>query len=218
MKRFLISLFISFMTIMSVSSCGVASLALSATSLALNTASLVGHSALLAHDLTTYVGDHKTAYTFELVSMTNDGGIMGGEILYPTADNQYKAEFKDDLIDFTFCFKYNCIAPAFKSQTNTYITINWNDIVLDGSQKLLWKDGNSSMSTLTRAGFNEAYLYVIFDKVSRTYRTLPVYVSQKKADEANLVGQTFTLAFRIINVDKVITYTATIKIADITVS
>lgn len=109
------------------------------------------------------------------------------------------------------------MAPAFKSQTSSYITINWNDIVMDGTQKLLWKDGNSSMSTITKAGFNEASLYVIFDKISKTYRTLPVYTSQKKADEANLVGQTFTLAFPIINVDSVITYTATIKIADIKV-
>lgn len=217
MKRFF-SILVSFLLmVLAISSCGVASLALSATSLALNTASLVGHSALLAHDLNTYVGDHKTAYTFELVSMTNDGGIEGGEVVYPTADKQYRAEFRDDLIDFTFCFKYNCMAPAFKSQTSSYITINWNDIVMDGTQKLLWKDGNSSMSTITKAGYNEASLYVIFDKVSKTYRTLPVYTSQKKADEANLVGQTFTLAFPIINVDKVITYTATIKIADIIV-
>lgn len=75
MKHFSTVLFSLILTVSTISSCGVASLALSATSLALNTASLVGHSALLAHDLNTYVGDHKTAYTFELVSMTNDGGI-----------------------------------------------------------------------------------------------------------------------------------------------
>ena len=169
MKRYISLIAVGLGVIVSVNSCSVASLALYATSLALGTASLVGHSALLAHDLTTYVGSHKTAYTFELVELANDGGIGGGKILHPTADNQYRAEFKDDLIDFTFCYKYNCIVPAFKGCTNSY-------------------------------------------------RTLPLYVSQKKADESNLVGQTFTLTFPIINVDKVITYTATIKINSITVN
>lgn len=75
MKRYISILAIFAGTVLSVSSCGVASLALHATSLALSTASLVGHSALLAHDLHTYVGSHKTAYTFELVDMANDGGI-----------------------------------------------------------------------------------------------------------------------------------------------
>lgn len=211
MKRFFTLLTVVSLTVFSVSSCAIASLALS-------TASLVGHSALLAHDLNTYVGSHKTAYTFELVDMTNDGGIGGGKVLYPTADNQYKAEFKDNLVDFTFYYKYNCLVPAFKGQSNAYLTINWNDIVMDGKQKLLWKDGNSSMSTITKAGYNEANLYVIYDSVSATYRTLPLYTSQKKADEANLVGQTFTLTFPLINVDKVITYTATIKISEVKVN
>lgn len=199
------------LTILSVSSCAVVGLALS-------TASLVGHSALLAHDLNTYVGSHKTAYTFEFVDMTNDGGIGGGQIVQPIADNQNKAEYRDDLIDFTFCYKFNCLAPAFKGSSSSYLTINWNDIVMEGSQKLLWRDGNSSMSTITKAGFNEANLYVVYDTVFKTYRTLPLYTSQRKADEAKLVGQTFKLTFPLINVDKVITYTATIKIVEISVN
>ena len=89
---------------------------------------------------------------------------------------------------------------------------------MEGTQKLLWKDGNSSMSTITKAGFNEANLYVVYDSVSATYRTLPLYTSQKKVDEAKLVGQTFTLTFPIINVDKVITYTATLKITAVNVN
>ena len=218
MKRIINFLTLSVIIIATVSSCGVASLALHATSLALNTASLVGHSALLAHDLHTYVGSHKTAYTFELVDMVNDGGIEGGKVIYPTADTQYRAEFTDELIDFTFCYKYNCFVTAFKGQSNSYLTINWNDVVMEGTQKLLWKDGNSTMSTITKAGFNEANLYVVYDSVSATYRTLPLYTSQKKADEANLVGQTFTLTFPIINVDKVITYTATLKITAVNVN
>lgn len=218
MKRYITLVLVILGTAFSVCSCGVASLALHATSLALSTASLVGHSALLAHDLHTYVGSHKTAYTFELVDMTNDGDISGGKVINQIADNQYRAEYRDDLLDFTFCYKYNCLVPAFKGCTNSYLTINWNDVVMEGTQKLLWKDGNSSMSTITKAGYNEANLYVVYDTVSATYRTLPLYVSQKKADEANLVGQTFSLTFPIINVDKVITYTATIKIASITVN
>lgn len=209
MKRFFI-LLAAGLTILTVNSCSVVSLALS-------TASLVGHSALLAHDLTTFVGSHKTAYTFELVSMTNDGGIGNASIVNPLADSESNAEFKDDLIDFTFQYKYNCFVPAFKGQSNQYLTINWNDIVMDGSRKLLWRDGNSSLSTITKAGYNEANLYVVYDSVSGTHRTLPLYVSQAKADEANLAGQTFTLVFPIINVDKVITYTATIKITNISV-
>ena len=218
MKRYISILAIFAGTVLSVSSCGVASLALHATSLALSTASLVGHSALLAHDLHTYVGSHKTAYTFELVDMANDGGIEGGKIVYPTADTQYRAEYKDNLIDFTFCYKYNCLVPAFKGQSNSYLTINWNDVVMEGTQKLLWKDDNSSMSTITKAGYNEANLYVVYDSVSATYRTLPLFTSQKKADEAQLVGQSFTLTFPIINVDKVITYTATVKITSVDVN
>lgn len=209
MKRYFI-LLAAGLTILTVNSCSVVSLALS-------TASLVGHSALLAHDLTTFVGSHKTAYTFELVSMTNDGGIENASIVNPVADSESKAEFKDDLIDFTFQYKYNCLVPAFKGQSNQYLTINWNDIVMDGSKKLLWRDGNASLSTITKAGYNEANLYVVYDSVSGTYRTLPLYVSQAKADEANLVGQTFTLNFPIIIVDKVITYTATIKISNVSV-
>ena len=211
MKRIFSILTLLSLTILSVSSCAVVGLALS-------TASLVGHSALLAHDLNTYVGSHKTAYTFELVSMSNDGGINGGQITYPTADSQYKAEFKDNLVDFTFYYKYNCLVPGFKGQSNAYLQINWNDVVMDGTRKLLWKDGNSSMSTITKAGVNEASLYVIYDSVSATYRTLPLYTSQKKADESKLVGECFTLTFPIINVDKVITYTATVKITGITVN
>lgn len=211
MKRSFTQLTLVILTALSVSSCSIVGLALS-------TASLVGHSALLAHDLNTYVGSHKTAYTFELVEMTNDGGIGGGKVVYPTADNQYKAEFQDDLVDFTFYYRYNCLVPAFKGRTNTYLTINWNDIVMEGTRKLLWKDGNSSMSTITKAGFNEANLYVIYDSVSATYRTLPLYTSQKKADESGLEGQIFTLSFPIIMTDKVITYTATVKISDIKVS
>ncbi len=209
MKRYFL-LLAAGLTLLTVNSCSVVSLALS-------TASIVGHSALLAHDLTSFVGSHKTAYTFELVSMTNDGGIGNPSIVNPVADSESKAEFKDDLIDFTFQYKYNCFVPAFKGQSNQYLTINWNDIVMDGSRKLLWRDGNASLSTITRAGYNEANLYVVYDSVSGTHRTLPLYVSQAKADEANLVGQTFTLVFPIINVDKVITYTATIKITNISV-
>lgn len=209
MKRYFI-LLAAGLTLLTVNSCSV-------VSLALRTASIVGHSALLAHDLTTFVGSHKTAYTFELISMTNDGGIENASIVNPVADSESKAEYKDDLIDFTFQYKYNCLVPAFKGQSNQYLTINWNDIVMDGSRKLLWRDGNASLSTITKAGYNEANLYVVYDSVSGTYRTLPLYVSQAKADEANLVGQTFTLVFPIINVDKVITYTATIKIANISV-
>lgn len=214
-----ISVFAIFVgAILSINSCGVASLALSATSLALGTASLVGHTALLAHDLHTFVGSHKTAYTFELVDMTNDGSIEGGEVVYPTADTQYRAEYRDNLVDFMFCYKNNCLVTAFKGQSNAYLTINWNDIVMEGTQKLLWKNGNSSVSTITKAGFNEANLYVVYDSVSATYRTLPLFVSQKKADEAQLVGQTFTLTFPIINVDKVITYTATVKVTSVNVN
>lgn len=218
MKRFFTIFYIFASIVLSVSSCGVASLALHATSLALNAASLVGHSALLAHDLHTYVGSHKTDYTFELVDMTNDGGIEGGKVVYPTADTEYKAEYRDNLIDFTLCYKNNCLVPAFKGQSSSYLTINWNDIVMEGTQKLLWKDGNSSISSITKAGFNEANLYVVYDSVSGIYRTLPLFTSQKKADEAQLAGQSFTLTFPIINVDKVITYTATVKISSVNIN
>ena len=211
MKRLISNLLILAAIALSVNSCAVVGLALS-------TASLVGQSALLAHSLNTVVGSHKTSYAFELVEMTNDGGFGGGEIVSPVADSQTKAEFRDDLIDFQFHYKHNCLIVGFKGQTSSYLTINWNDIVMEGSQKLLWKDGNSSMSTISKAGFNEANLYVIYDTASSTYRTLPLYTSQKKADEGGLAGQTFTLTFPIIQVDKVITYTAKLKITSITVN
>ena len=215
MKRIILFLTIIGISVTTVTSCGVA---FSAATIALSTASLVGHSAVLAHDLHTYVGSHRTAYSFELVDMINDGSIENGKIVYPTADADHRAEFSDDLINFTFCYKDNCIVAAFKGQSNSYLTINWNDVVMEGTQKLLWRNGNSSMSTITKAGFNVANLYVVYDSLSATFRTLPLYTSQKKADEAKLVGQTFTLNFPIINVDKVITYTTTLKITAVNVN
>lgn len=211
MKRSFAQLSLIILTALSVCSCSIIGLGLALGSAAVS-------SAELAHNLNTYVGSHKTTYSFELVEMTNDGGIGGGKVVYPTADSENKAEFQDDMVDFTFFYKNNCLVPAFKGQTNTYLTINWNDIVMEGTQKLFWKDGSSSMSTITKAAFNEASLYVVYDSVSATCRTLPLYTSQRKADESGLVGQTFTLTFPIIQLDKVITYTAKIKILSISVN
>lgn len=218
MKRFFTILAATGLTIVSLNSCAALQLGLAATELALSTASLVGHSVLLGHDLHTFVGSHKTAYEFEIVDVKNDGGIPTGEIVYPKADNQYKAEYRDGLVDFTFCYSLNCFRLGLKNCTNSYLAINWNDVVMDSSSKLLWKDASSSLSTITPAAFNEAYLYVVYDTVSATYRTLPLYTSQKKADSDKLVGESFTLTFPIIKGEKVITYTATIKIASVTVN
>lgn len=200
------------------SSCAALQLGLAATQLALGTASLVGHSVLLGHDLHTFVGSHKTAYEFELADVSNDGGVRAGEIIYPKADSQYKAEYRDDLVDFTFCYLGNCFRPAFKNRTNAYLAINWNDVVMESSQKLLCRDATSGLSTITPGAFNEAHLYVVYDTVSATYRTLPLYTSQKKADADNLVGQEFLLTFPLIKGEKVVTYSVKIRIKSVTVN
>lgn len=210
MKRYFNLLILFLTVIFSLNSCSV-------LSLALDTASLVGQSALLAHDVNTFVGTHKTAYTFELIDVANDGDISGGKVISSLADANNKALFQDDLIEFSYQYKRNYIVPALKGRTNSFLTINWNDVTMDGTLKLYWKDGGSGMSTISKAGFNEANLYSVYDSVSNTYLTFPIYTSQKKADESGLSGKTFALTFPIIKGDKVISYVATFKISAITV-
>ena len=177
----------------------------------------MGNTAILAHDVNTYVGTNNTNYTFELIDVSNDGNVQGGVVIQPVADANNLALFQDDLIEFSYHYKYNCIVPAFKGRTNSYLTINWNDVTMDGTLPLYWKDAKSGMSTISRAGFNEANLYSVYDTLSKTYITFPFYTSQKKADEAGLTGQTFALTFPIIRGNEIISYVATFKIREVTV-
>lgn len=199
-------------------SCAALSVGLAATGLAVSAVSLAGSSALLGYDLHTFVGSHKTAYEFEMVSVENDGHIDGAEIVHPKADAEYKAEYRDEMLNVTFCYSMNCFRLGMRNRGDTYLAINWNDVVMDSSQKLLWKDATAGLSTITPAVFNEAYLYVVYDTVSATHRTLPLFVSQKKADAAGLVGKEFTLTAPVIKGDKVITYSVRMRITGVNVN
>ena len=54
--------------------------------------------------------------------------------------------------------------------------------------------------------------------MSATHRTLPLFVSQKKADAAGLVGKEFTLTAPVIKGDKVITYSVRMRITGVNVN
>ncbi len=205
-------------TVLLTSSCAALGVGLAATRLAVSTVSLAGSSAILGYDLHTFVGSHKTAYEFEMVSVENDADIPGAEIIHPAADTEHKAEYRDDLVDVTFCYSMNCFRLGLKNRGDSYLAINWNDVVMDSSQKLLWKDATAGLSTITPTVFNEAYLYVVYDKVSATPRTLPLFVTQKKADAAELVGKEFTLTFPIIKGEKVITYSVCMRVTGVIVN
>ena len=182
-----------------------------------STIGIIRETAISGRNLGVLVGSDRTAYEFEVTGVTNDGGIPAGRIVQPTADIERKAEYRDDLVDLIFCYSSNCFRLGFRNRGNRYLAINWNDIIMDGSQKLFWKDARNGLSTITPAAFNEAYLYVSLDRLSGICRSLPVFISQKKADEAGVTGRELTFTCPVIQGEKVVTYSVRVRIVAVKV-
>ncbi len=168
----------------------------------------------------TSIAGGMTHYEFDLVEVTNDGGIAVGKTECGHSNKNTPIVYSDGLINFSFRYIDNCFRVGLKSNTNKYLTINWNDLALDETGKLKWKEadsGASGASTITKAAYNEANLYTYYDKRNGFYRTLEVFSSQAAADKKGYVGKTFVLNVPIIQGDTVVTYRFKLKIASITV-
>ena len=215
-KAFFVSSSIAFMMLVAlVSSCGPAAPAIA-------TVAASGLSTLYNQGTGVYtsIAGSMTHYEFDLVDVSNDGGIASGNTECGHSDKKTPIVYSDDMINFSFRYVDNCLLLGLKSNTNKYLTINWNDLALDEVGKLKWKEadsGASGVSTITKAAYNEANLYTYYDKRNGFSRTFEVFSSPAAADKKGYVGKTFVLNVPIIQGDTVITYRIKLKIASITV-
>lgn len=197
-----------------ISSCAAVGAAVRVANVAAHTGVYAGEVARSVHNLRTIVGNHKTAYGFELLSVVNDAGINDGQILCPRADSESKALYQDGFIALSFEYEKNCIVLGMKTTGRTYTTIRWSDVIMDENIQM---NGRPDVVTLNHSSFSEGELYVVYDRISKTCRTFPLYVSQKKADEDGIAGSVFKLTFPVVRSDEVVTYTMNLRIADVTV-
>lgn len=161
-----------------------------------------------------------THYAFDLVEVTNDGGIAAGKVESGHSEKKTPIVYTDNMVSISFKYVDNCFQVGLKSNTNKHSTINWNDLSLDETGKLKWKEADSGAtgpSTITKGAYEEANLYTYHDKRNGLYRTLEVFSSQAAADKKGYVGKTFTLNIPIVLGDTVVTYRVKLKIAGITV-
>lgn len=168
-----------------------------------------------AHNLRTFVGNHKTSYEFELLGVENDAGILDGHVICPKAGGDSKATYEDKAISLTFKYDEGCLVLGLKTSDRTYTTIRWSDVIMNDDTQM---HGKSDVVTLNHSSYSEGRLYVYYDNLSGTCRTFPLYVSQKKADEDGILGEEFKLTFPIVRSNEVTTYTVSVRITGVTVS